>query len=169
VTGGRNAEVVHRRYEGHYSFLKFSNLFLLLFVLLGLAGIFYVLTGAGLSGLSTLFENVQIKSATCERVYREDTYFWRINIMIQNTGATQVRIANILVDEFKISFNLNDPSVGEVCTNIPDNGTILNTNDTKSIFVFIGYKYNDKQPLDRVRIKIQTDLGKDYSTVLTLT
>jgi len=159
----------NREYKDHASVLRFSNILILIFILIGLAGVFYVLTGSGLSGIVALFENVQITSVNCERIYKDETFYWRITILTKNIGVNQVKIISILVEDEKLQYSLNEPTTGVAYTDLPVNGRVISTNEIKIIQISIGYKFLGKTPLDRLRIRIQSDSGKEYSFSLTLT
>ena len=158
-----------KEYKEPSSIFKFSNIFIFIIILFGIAGVFYVLTKSGLTGLDALFENIQVNSVNCERIYRDESYFWRITLVVENKGSTQINVNTILVENTTISYNTNQPNDGEAYTNVPTNGITLKINEFKMIQISLGYKYLGKTPLDRVKIIIKTDAGKDYSTILTLT
>lgn len=161
--------MIGKEYKEPSSIFKISNIIIFLLVLSGLTGLFYVLTNSGISGLGSLFENIQINSVNCDRIYKDESYFWRITIVIQNKGSTQIKVNQVLVENTTIPYGLNQPDDGEAYTNVPASGINLNINEVKMVQISLGYKFLGKTPLDLIKIMIKTDSGKDYSTVLTLT
>ena len=125
----------------------------------------------GLSMNYTKFEKLECISAT--PFYDESSKMWSINLILRNSGTTQVNITNVLVNDRFIDLATEHPPAGNAGTDLPENGILILRGDTAKISVFIhsggsGQPFSDLTARTIIIFKFISAEGIEYPKVSIL-
>jgi hypothetical protein len=112
-------------------------------------------------------EKIEFTSTDCTEQQGKNGPYWFIQITLKNSGSSEVSISNISLDNNEIISRTLPPNTGEISTDLPMSGLVIEPNTTQSIIIMIDFKYNNLKTFQRVQVSINTQL-KEYSVNVVL-
>ena len=125
----------------------------------------------GIAGQYTRFEQIEIQSATCEKVVENQTaFYWEILVKLKNTGTRDATMISAYINEREVDLYGEDTKVdNSYVTNMTTTTYITSGNST--VVAFWLDDYHDEFTLTSgttVNLKIHSSGGMDYPKLIEL-